>query len=140
MVAPSSKDRLHAYLRKSTKRNSSAGSPSYSRPATTKLAKLTGGRVISVAYSLAPQRPFPAALQDLLLVWLNLLYPPFGARHKALSPKNVVFAGDSAGGNLVLAMIQAILRIRSMNSYEGIFFNSETVDVSIDSTIQTQPN
>lgn len=115
----------------------SAGSPTYSRPATTKLAKLTRGRVISVAYSLAPQRPFPAALQDLLLVWLNLLYPADGARHKAVSPDKVVFAGDSAGGNLVLAMVQTMLRIRALKDYKGIIFNNKTVEVSL--TLQPQP-
>ncbi|KAM0718858.1 hypothetical protein Q7P37_005930 [Cladosporium fusiforme] len=109
------------------------GSPTYSRPATTKLAKLTRGRVVSVAYSLAPQRPFPAALQDLLLVWLNLLHD--GTRHRAVSPENVVFAGDSAGGNLVLAMTQAILRIRAMDGYGGIYFNGKIVDLPLPSGV-----
>lgn len=95
-----------------------------------------------MAYSLAPQRPFPGALQDLLLVWLNLVYPSDEARHNAISPETVVFAGDSAGGNLVLAMIQAVLRIRAMDDYAGVSFNGEIVEVNIvsDSLITVQTN
>lgn len=68
--------------------------PSTHRPMTKLLAKLTGGRCYSVRYRLAPQNPFPAALIDALLSYLNLLYPPMGAFHEAVKPEDVIFSGD----------------------------------------------
>ncbi|KAL2174485.1 alpha/beta hydrolase fold-domain-containing protein [Thermothelomyces heterothallicus CBS 202.75] len=86
--------------------------PANHRPTTKKLAKLTGGRVYSVRYRLAPQNPFPAALMDALMSYLALLYPPEGAFHEAVKPEHIVFAGDSAGGNLSLALLQLILHLQ----------------------------
>ncbi|SPO02666.1 related to acetyl-hydrolase [Cephalotrichum gorgonifer] len=90
--------------------------PSSHRPTTKKLAKLTGGRCYSVRYRLAPQNPFPSALQDALLSYLTLLYPAPDAFHEPVDPKHVVFAGDSAGGNLSMALLQTILEIRRQNA------------------------
>jgi acetyl esterase/lipase len=68
--------------------------PATHRPTTKTLAKLTGGRVYSVRYRLAPQHPFPAALMDALMSYLALLYPPAGAFHEPVKPEHIVFAGD----------------------------------------------
>lgn len=68
--------------------------PATHRQTTKKLAKLTGGRVYSVRYRLAPQHPFPAALMDALMSYLALLYPPEGAFHEPVKPEHIVFAGD----------------------------------------------
>jgi acetyl esterase/lipase len=68
--------------------------PSTHRALTKRLAKLTGGRVYSVRYRLAPQGPFPAALLDALVSYFTLLYPPPGSIHEAVSPKDIVFGGD----------------------------------------------
>ncbi|KAI1078042.1 alpha/beta hydrolase fold-domain-containing protein [Whalleya microplaca] len=89
--------------------------PATHRPLTKKLAKLTGGRVHSVRYRLAPQHPFPSALLDGLVSYLTLLYPPPGAVHEAVAPKDIVFGGDSAGGNLCLSLLQVLLEIRRQN-------------------------
>ncbi|OHF00308.1 hypothetical protein CORC01_04497 [Colletotrichum orchidophilum] len=85
------------------------------RPTTKKIAKLTGGRVYSVRYRLAPQNPFPAALLDALVSYLTLLYPPPDAYHQAVDPKHIVVAGDSAGGNLSLSLLQLLLELRRQN-------------------------
>ncbi|KAJ0286513.1 hypothetical protein Brms1b_002879 [Colletotrichum noveboracense] len=69
--------------------------PATHRPATKKIAKLTGGRLYSVRYRLAPQHPFPAALMDALVSYLTLLYPPPDAYHEGVEPKHIVVAGDS---------------------------------------------
>lgn len=90
--------------------------PSTHRPTTKLLAKLTGGRCYSVRYRLAPQNPFPAALIDALLSYLNLLYPPLGAFHEAVKPEDVVFSGDSAGGNLCMALTQLLLEFKRTNT------------------------
>ncbi|KAK3349383.1 alpha/beta hydrolase fold-domain-containing protein [Lasiosphaeria hispida] len=85
--------------------------PATHRPTTKRLAKLCGGRCYSVRYRLAPQHVFPAALMDALVSYLALLYPPPGAFHDPIPAEHIVFAGDSAGGNLALALIQALLEL-----------------------------
>lgn len=85
--------------------------PAIHRPVVSRLAELTGGRALSIRYRLAPQNPFPAAILDALLSYLYLLYPPPGSFHDPVSPSNIVFAGDSAGGNLSLALLQLILHL-----------------------------
>ncbi|KAI0204585.1 alpha/beta hydrolase fold-domain-containing protein [Astrocystis sublimbata] len=77
-----------------------------------RMAKNFGGRVYSVRYRLAPQHPFPAALLDALVSYFTLLYPPPGSMHEAVSPRDIIFGGDSAGGNLALALSQLLLQLR----------------------------
>ncbi|KAI1631369.1 alpha/beta hydrolase fold-domain-containing protein [Biscogniauxia mediterranea] len=86
--------------------------PCSHRSVTKKLAKLTGGRVYSVRYRLAPQAPFPSALLDALVSYFTLLYPGPESIHEAVPPEEIVFAGDSAGGNLALALLRAVLEMR----------------------------
>jgi acetyl esterase/lipase len=52
-------------------------------------------------YRLAPENPFPAALDDALQAYDYLLLQGY-------DPANIVFAGDSAGGGLCLATLLAI--------------------------------
>ena len=56
----------------------------------------------------APQYPFPCAIQDCLAAYLYLVNPPPGANHSPVDPKKLVIAGDSAGGGLVLALLQIL--------------------------------
>ncbi|KAI0169050.1 alpha/beta hydrolase fold-domain-containing protein [Hypoxylon sp. FL1284] len=86
--------------------------PATHRPFVARLARLTGGRVYSVRYRLAPRHPFPAAVLDALVSYLTLLYPPPGAAHAPVAPEHIVLAGDSAGGNLCLALQLTILELR----------------------------
>lgn len=86
--------------------------PATYRPVTSRLAKETGGRVFSVRYRLAPQNPFPAALLDALMAYMTLLYPPPEAPHAPVPANEIVFGGDSAGGNLCTALLQLLLQIR----------------------------
>ena len=72
------------------------------RPITTTLARLTGFRVFSVDYRLAPEHRFPAALDDSVAAYRWLL-------NQGIQPNKIAVAGDSAGGGLVLG---AILRAR----------------------------
>ena len=62
-----------------------------------RLALASNARVLSVDYRLAPEHPFPAALEDVRAVWRAAL-EEHGARQ-------IVLAGDSAGGNLVLGFL-----------------------------------
>jgi acetyl esterase len=62
-----------------------------------RLCTLTGFAIAAVEYRLAPEHPFPAALDDVRMV--------FGQDFRAagLDPSRLVLAGDSAGGNLALS-------------------------------------
>ncbi|MBR4606775.1 MAG: alpha/beta hydrolase [Lachnospiraceae bacterium] len=75
----------------------STGSSLYARTLTAKLAASTAMEVLSFDYRLAPEHPYPAALEDALRVWDYLMRQGYGAR-------DVILTGDSAGGNLALAL------------------------------------
>ena len=68
--------------------------------------------MLIVNYRLAPQNTFPAPLVDALLAYLSLLYPPDKSHYRAVSASDIVLAGDSAGADLCLSMIQVILSTR----------------------------
>ncbi|MCL6573096.1 MAG: alpha/beta hydrolase [Bacillus sp. (in: Bacteria)] len=56
----------------------------------------TGVKVLLPEYRLAPEHPFPAALEDTLIVYHWLL-------NQGFDPSTIIFAGDSAGGGLSVA-------------------------------------
>lgn len=68
---------------------------------TARLAQAAGLPVLAVDYRLAPEHPFPAALDDCLAAYRWLLAEGWPAYR-------IVFAGDSAGGNLVVAAMLAL--------------------------------
>lgn len=72
------------------------------RPIAGALAQLTGRRVFSADYRLAPEHPFPAAIDDVVAAYQWLISQGFPA-------SAIVIAGDSAGGNLTLS---GLVRIR----------------------------
>lgn len=77
------------------------GGLGYARILAAKLAVSTGFSVVSFEYRLAPEHKYPAALEDGMSLWHYLMEKGYGA-------KQVIFAGDSAGGNLVLCMAQKL--------------------------------
>lgn len=103
--------------------------PSTHRPTVKKLAKSTGGRGFSVRYRLVPQNPFPASLLDCLVAYLTLLYPPPGSFHEPVKPEHMVIAGDSAGGNLTMALIQVIVDLNRTG--EHIVWHGEEREIPI---------
>lgn len=70
------------------------------RPTCAYLARTAEAQVLSVDYRLAPEHVFPAAVNDALAWWKALLA-------QGTDPRQVVFAGDSAGGGLTLACLLA---------------------------------
>jgi epsilon-lactone hydrolase len=82
------------------------GSPRSHAPLLARLARVTRARVLAVDYRLAPEHPFPAALDDALSAWRWLI-------DQGTSPRDVTIAGDSAGGGLSLITLLA-LRDRDM--------------------------
>ena len=77
------------------------GSPRTHRSITRHLALATRARAIVPEYRLAPEHPYPAALDDVLAVYRGLLA-------QGVEPGHIVCAGESAGGNLVLALAHAL--------------------------------
>jgi hypothetical protein len=69
-------------------------------------------KTFAINYRLAPQHPFPAALVDALAAYLYITNPPENAGFKPVDVAQLVMAGDSAGGGLVLA---TALAIRDLN-------------------------
>ncbi|HEX6959592.1 MAG TPA: alpha/beta hydrolase [Ferrovibrio sp.] len=76
------------------------GAPRTHRAITARLAKLLGMAVFSLDYRLAPEHPFPAALEDALAAWRWLLAEGYW-------PDRMWLSGDSAGGGLALALMLA---------------------------------
>ncbi|KAF9519527.1 hypothetical protein BS47DRAFT_1358130 [Hydnum rufescens UP504] len=66
------------------------------------------GRVFAINYRLAPQYPFPCALQDALAGYMYLIRPPPEASHAAVNPSQIIVGGVSAGGGIALALLQVI--------------------------------
>ncbi len=70
------------------------------------LAEKAQIRVLMVDYRLAPEFPYPAAIDDVMSVYSQLLTEGY-------SPNRIYFGGDSAGGNLIVA---TLLRLQSNNT------------------------
>ncbi|KAL8733058.1 MAG: hypothetical protein Q9181_003729 [Wetmoreana brouardii] len=102
--------------------------PCSHRVPTSRLAHLTGGRCLSLRYRLSPQNPFPCALLDAFQAYLSLMYPPPGSVHEPVDASNIVFAGDSAGGNLAFALLQLVLEINRSLTRKSLMFHGRSVD------------
>jgi monoterpene epsilon-lactone hydrolase len=77
------------------------GSVASHRDLIAQIAVTSGCRVLAINYRLAPEHRFPAALDDALAAYDWMLGQGF-------EPRNIAFAGDSAGGNLALAAMLAL--------------------------------
>jgi acetyl esterase/lipase len=93
-----------------------SGSCSDHRAIVSKFAKRTGFTTLIYEYRLAPENPFPAALEDSLIVYQWLLA-------SGLKPGNILIAGESAGGGLCLAILLALKE-------RNIFMPSAAVSIS----------
>jgi acetyl esterase/lipase len=63
-----------------------------------RLARATRTRALLVGYRLAPEQPYPAALDDATAAYMWLLQEGF-------APSKILLAGDSAGGGLALSTL-----------------------------------
>ena len=66
-----------------------------------RISRAAGVRVLGLDYRLAPENPFPAALEDCLAAYRWLL-------SEGADPAKIVFAGESAGGGLAVAAFVAL--------------------------------
>ena len=98
------------------------------RPVTTKLAQLSGSQVVSVDYRLCPQHQLPAALLDVFVAYVSLLYPPPQSLHTAVDHKKIMFVGDSSGGVLLLSLLLLIQQTRVSRTLK---FHSHTIQLPL---------
>lgn len=78
-----------------------SGSCSDHRAFVSKFAKHCGYKTLTYEYRLAPEFPFPYAIDDSMAVYTAILEMGF-------EPSNIIFAGESAGGGLALALLLAL--------------------------------
>ena len=81
-----------------------SGSIASHRRMVTEAGRAGGVRTLAVAYRLAPEHPYPAALEDAMTAWRLL-------RSQGFSSDRIAIGGDSAGGNLTVALLA---RLRDM--------------------------
>lgn len=66
-----------------------------------RLSRTAGARVLAIDYRLAPEHPFPAAVEDAMAAYRWLL-------STGVDPRGIVIAGDSAGGGLTMATLVSL--------------------------------
>ena len=90
------------------------------------VGRRTQAKVISVDYRLAPEHPYPAAVDDALAAYEALL-------DGGIAPSDIVFAGESAGGGLVIATL-VNARDRGLPLPAVAFVMSPYVDLTLAGT------
>lgn len=105
------------------------GSPKSHRTLTSRFAELTGGAVLAIDYRLMPEHPRRAGIEDCRSAYRWLLqHGPDGAQ-----PATAVFvAGDSAGGNLALSLINWV-RDQGLRAPDAVVALSPLTDATLSS-------
>lgn len=89
-----------------------------------RLGRAGGARVLFPEYRLAPENPYPAAMDDVRAVWRWL------REEQGVPADSIVLAGDSAGGNLVAALLIA-LRDAGADLPRGAVLLSPVADLTV---------
>jgi monoterpene epsilon-lactone hydrolase len=107
------------------------GSPTTHRGLAGRIAQVSLARLLLIDYRLAPENPFPAALNDALSSYHWLL-------DKGYSPDHIAIGGDSAGGGLTLATALS-LRDNHEKMPSALFLLSPWTDLTFSGeSIQTR--
>lgn len=117
-----------------------AGTFLYVQSLIQKLGNQTGKSVAALvlAYSLAPEAAFPTQLEEGAAILSELLYPTSSSSKKR-RPGDIFLLGDSAGGNIALALVSHLLRphpqveeFRLEGRLGGVLLYSPSVSHSFD--------
>ncbi|GAA5012933.1 alpha/beta hydrolase [Acinetobacter puyangensis] len=87
------------------------------------LVTYTKAQVLHLDYPLAPEHPFPYALDLLFAAYLEIL-------QQGIEPKDITLSGDSCGGNLALALCLK-LRDEKLPLPSGLILMSPWLDLSL---------
>lgn len=96
-----------------------SGTLGYARMLAVRMAKATGYEVLAFQYRLAPEHPYPEALEDARLIWEYLMLLGWGARE-------IILTGDSAGGNLALELALDLRDAQRMLPWRMVLFSPWT--------------
>lgn len=99
------------------------GSADSSVPLVADLSRRTKAKVFSVDYRLAPENPYPAAVEDAKAAYEGLLA-------QGVDPTNIAFSGESAGGGLAVAALLAV-KDADMPMPAAVFAMSPWVDLTL---------
>jgi monoterpene epsilon-lactone hydrolase len=105
------------------------GSAAASVPLVADLSRRTNAMVVTVDYRLAPEHPYPAAVEDARTAYEGLL-------SQGVEPSRIAIAGESAGGGLAVALLLAI-RDADLPMPSSAFLMSPYADLTLSgSTIE----
>jgi epsilon-lactone hydrolase len=100
-----------------------SGSPEKHRSLAAKLCRVGNAAVLSIAYRLGPEFPFPAGLRDAVDAYRFLIA-------RAVPPESIILAGDGAGGGLAFSTAMAI-RNAGVQMPAGIVAMSPWADLTL---------
>jgi epsilon-lactone hydrolase len=99
------------------------GSAAASVPLAADLARRSNAKVVTVDYRLAPENPYPAAVEDARTAYEGLL-------SQGVDPSSIALCGESAGGGLAVALLLAI-RDSSLPMPSSAFLMSPYADLTL---------
>lgn len=98
-----------------------------------KIVSETGIKALSISYRLAPEHPFPAALEDSIYTYKWLI------ENQGYHPKDIIIMGDSAGGGLTLSTLLKLKELLLVQPLAAVVISPWTdLTLSGDSAITHQ--